>query len=279
MPSFPFAAYRLIKEHDVVQIHAPLLEAPVITALAKRVGKKVLFTHHGDLVMPSGPFNQFVEMVVTWLMRQSLKGAARITIHTKDYADNSRFLTPFAHKLVYVLPPVEIPVPIPEQVAAWRSELGVEDAKLIGFAGRFVEEKGFDFLLKSIPYVIERIPNAKFVYAGEVNVAYEGFFDQWSHLVERYRDHVIMLGLLRNAQTIADFYAVQLTKMGLLVNPQDERALADGLVEVLTHRERYAKSREEIRAVFCTEKTLDTYEQLLMGLGRSVEAHEKVSGH
>ena len=316
MPSFPFAAYRLIKEHDVVQMHAPLLEAPLITALAGWLGKKVLFTHHGDLVMPSGPFNQFVELVVTWLMKQALKSAARITIHTKDYADNSRFLTPFAHKLVYVLPPVEIPVPMPERVAAWRRELGAEDAKVIGFAGRVVEEKGFDYLLKSIPYVIERIPNAKFVYAGEVNVAYETFFQKCRHLVERYRDHVILLGLLRDAQTIADFYAmcdtlalpsrtdcfpmvqvecmlcgtptvatdipglrvpVRLTKMGLLVAPQDERALADGLAEVLTHGERYAKSREEIRAVFCTEKTVDTYEQLLMGLSQSAETHENGS--
>lgn len=305
MPSFPFAVYRLIKEHNVVQMHTPLLESPLITTLAGRLGKKVVFTHHGDLVMPSGPFDQFVELVVTWLMKHALKDSARITIHTKDYADNSPFLRPFKEKLVCVLPPVEIPLPIREQVVAWRRELQVENCKLIGFAGRFVEEKGFDFLLKSIPYVLERIPDVKFVYAGEVNVAYESFFEKCRHLVQRWQDHIIMLGLLRDKQKVANFYAmcdvlalpsrtdcfpmvqveamlcgtptvatdipglrvpVQLTGMGRLVRPQDEHALAEGLVDMLTNRAQYIKSRQEIEAIFDLEKTLDTYERLFQSL-------------
>lgn len=307
MPSFPLVVYRLIKEHDVVQIHTPLLESPLITTLAGRLSKKVVFTHHGDLVMPSGLFDQFVESVVTWLMTQALKGSTRVTIHTKDYADNSPFLSPFKDKLVYVLPPVEIPEPVPEQVAAWRRELQVENCKLVGFAGRFVEEKGFDFLLKSIPYVLERMPDVKFVYAGEVNVAYESFFEKWRHLVERWNDHVIMLGLLRDAQKVANFYAmcdvlalpsrtdcfpmvqveamlcgtptvatdipglrvpVRLTGMGRLVQPQDERALAEGLVDMLTNREQYIKSRQEIEVIFDMEKTIDTYEGLMRDLAQ-----------
>jgi len=310
MPGFPFAAYRLINEHDVVQVHIPILESPLITALAKRAGKKVLITHHGDLVMPSKPFDQFVEMTVTWLMRQALKSAARITIHTRDYADNSPFLRPFREKLVPILPPVEIPQPIPEQVVAWRRELQLDKAKLVGFAGRFVEEKGFDFLLKAIPYVLEQIPNARFVYAGEVNVVYESFFEQWRHLVERWKDYIVMLGLLNDAQKVANFYAmcdvlalpsrtdcfpmvqveamlcgtptvatdipglrvpIQLTKMGRLVRPQDERALAEGIVEVLNNREQYIKSREEIAAVFDLEKTIDEYERLFQSLVQSAD--------
>ncbi len=305
MPSFPAAAYRLIKEHDVVQIHTPLLESWLVTALARRLGKKVVLTHHGDLVMPSGQFDQFVQWTVTSLMKQALRSSAWVTIHTKDYADNSPFLSPFKEKLVYVLPPVEIPQPIPGQVAAWRRELLVEDNKLVGFAGRFVEEKGFDFLLKSIPYVVERIPEVKFVYAGEVNVVYESFFEKCRHWVDRWSDHVIMLGLLTDVQKVANFYAmcdvlalpsrtdcfpmvqveamlcgtpavatdipglrvpVRTTGMGLLVRPQDERALAEGLVEVLTNRERYVKSREEIRAIFDLEKTVDVYEGLFESL-------------
>ncbi len=305
MPAFPWVAYRLIKEHDVIQMHTPLLESPLITALADRLGKRVVFTHHGDLVMPSSPFEQFVERVVTYLMKQALKGSARVTIHTKDYADNSRFLRPFEKKLVYVLPPVEIPLPIPEQAAAWRHELGLEGQKVVGFAGRFVEEKGFDFLLKSIPLVLESVPDVRFVYAGEVNVAYESFYEKWHHLVERWRDHIVLLGLLRDPQRVANFYAmcdvlalpsrtdcfpmvqveamlcgtptvatdipglrvpIGLTGMGRLVRPQDEQALADGLVYMLANREKYIKNREEIAAIFDTGKTIDTYERLFQDL-------------
>ncbi len=157
-PSFPLAAYRLIKQADVVQMHTPLLESALVTTLARRLGKPVVFTHHGDLVMPERPFDQFVEWSVTGLMKQALKGSARVTIHTQDYAENSPFLSPFKHKLAYILPPVEIPTPVPEQVQAWRRELNLDENKLVGFAGRFVEEKGFDFLLKSLDFEQAVIP-------------------------------------------------------------------------------------------------------------------------
>jgi len=307
MPAFPLVANRLIQEHDVIQLHAPLLESPLITTLAGWHGRKVIFTHHGDLVMPSSPFEQFVERTVTALMRRALKASAYVTIHTQDYAENSPFLSPFRDKLVYVLPPVRIPEPVADQVQAWRRELGVETNPLVGFAGRFVEEKGFDYLLQAIPYVAKQLPNVKFVYAGEINVAYESFFEKWRHLVERHGEHIIMLGLLRDPQRIANFYAmcdvlalpsrtdcfpmvqveamlcgtpavatdipglrvpVRLTGMGRLVKPRDERALAEGLLDALAHREKYVKSRDEIAAVFDMEKTLDTYENLMLELSR-----------
>jgi glycosyltransferase involved in cell wall biosynthesis len=311
MPEFPLVVNRLIRKHDVIQMHTPLLESPLITTLAGWHGKKVVFTHHGDLVMPSSPFEQLVEVMVTALMRHALKGSARVTIHTQDYAENSSFLSPFKDKLVYVLPPVEIPEPLPDQVQAWRRELGAENCLLVGFAGRFVEEKGFDFLLKAIPRVAAQVPGVKFVYAGEVNVAYESFFEKCLPLVERAKEHVIMLGLLRDAQRVADFYAmcdilalpsrtdcfpmvqveamlcgtpavatdipglrvpIQLTGMGRLVKPQDEIALAEGIIDALQHRDQYVKSREEIAAVFDTDKTLDTYEGLMLELSRGSTA-------
>jgi glycosyltransferase involved in cell wall biosynthesis len=238
-------------------------------------------------------------------MKRALKSAARITIHTQDYAENSPFLSQFRDKLVQILPPVDIPLPVPQQVASWRQELGLDNARLVGFAGRFVEEKGFDFLLKSVPYVLEQMPDVRFVYAGEVNVVYESFFEKWRHLLERWKEHVIVLGLLNDPQQVANFYAmcdvlalpsrtdcfpmvqveamlcgtptvatdipglrvpVRLTGMGRLVHPRDERALAEGLVDVLKNRQQYVKGREEIAALFDLERTLDAYEALFQSL-------------
>ena len=305
MPSFPLAAYGLIQENDVVQIHTPLLESWLVTELASRLGKKVIVTHHGDLVMPSGPFNQVVEATVTWTMKWALKKAARITIHTKDYADSSPFLHAFEEKLVYVLPPVQIPQPVPEQVCAWKHELGLDSNKVIGFAGRFVEEKGFDFLLRAIPQVTARLPEVKFVYAGEVNVAYEAFYAKWRHLAEGNSDHLVMLGLLTDPQKVANFYGmcdvlalpsrtdcfpmvqveamlcgtpavatdipglrvpIKLTGMGRLVRPQDESALTEGLLEVLHNRQQYLRSPQQIQSTFSLDKALETYENLMQSL-------------
>jgi glycosyltransferase involved in cell wall biosynthesis len=173
--------------------------------------------------------------------------------------------------------------------------------QLVGFAGRFVEEKGFDFLLQALPRVRAQIPNVKFVYAGEIHVVYEHFYDKWKHLVEQERDSIVTLGLLLEPQKLANFYAmcdvfalpsrtdcfpsvqieamlsgtpvvatnipgarevVRVTGMGKLVTPRDPQALAEGLVEVVNHRDAYLKTRAEIRNVFNTERALDEYEKL-----------------
>ncbi len=304
-PAFPWVANRLVREHDVVQMHGPLMEAPMVTGLAGLHKRPAVFTDHGDLVMPAGFFNQVVEKVVTAMMSRALRQSARITIHSKDYADHSRFLAPFQDKLAYIYPPVEIPAPIPEQVAAWRRELGAERLKLVGFAGRFVEEKGYDYLLKAIPSVVERVPEARFVYAGEHRVAYEPFYEKWHHLWQRWQDYLIMVGLILERQKMANFYGmldvlalpsrtdcfpsvqieammcgtpvvatdipggrvpVQVTGMGRLVRPRDERALADGLVQVLQERPAYVKPRQEIKSVFGLERSIDEYETLLRSL-------------
>ena len=61
---FPGVANRLIAESDVVQIHTPLLESLLIATLCKRHRVPLLFTHHGDLVMPSGIGNQIIERLM-----------------------------------------------------------------------------------------------------------------------------------------------------------------------------------------------------------------------
>jgi glycosyltransferase involved in cell wall biosynthesis len=302
MPGFPAAAWSEIRRADVVQMHTPLFEAPLVTFFARRLRRPSVFTHHGDLVMPAGAFNRIVERSVTALMRQALRMATRITVHSADYARNSKFLSPFLDKLDAIYPPSDLPPPDRAAAAAWRAELGLSDRPVVGFAGRWVEEKGFDYLLQAIPHVIEELPDAHFVYAGEPNIFYEDFFRRCQPLLEPVRARVTMLGLLTDPQKLANFYAlcdvfavpsrtdcfpstqieavlsgtplvtadipgarevVQVTGMGVQVPPGDPRGLARGIVEVLTDRERYVKPPDDIRQVFDREKSITEYEELL----------------
>jgi glycosyltransferase involved in cell wall biosynthesis len=304
LPSFPVVAYRLIQAHDVVQIHTVLMESWLVTILARLAGRKVLFTHHGDLVMPAGFWSQFIEKFGTWTMFQAEKMSARISIHSEDYARNSSFLSPFLHKMAYIYPPIVIPEPDPKAVAAWRDELGLNDSPLIGFAGRFVEEKGFDYLFKAVPHVLDTWPDARFVYAGDFPV-YEDFYGQCAGLLEGYDDRVIFLGLILDRQKMADFYrmcdvfvlpsrsdcfpstqieamfcgtpvvctnvpgareAVKASGMGLIVPSRDEKALAEGIIRMLDDNAPYCKMREHVASVFNLQQTLDQYEALLAEL-------------
>ncbi len=304
MPTFPLAARRLTRVHDVVQIHTPMLEAPLLTALARAAGARSVITHHGDLVMPRRPFDRLVERIVSALLRSAFRVADRAIVYTRDYLDHSRFLAPFADKCVPIWPPAEVPQPDLEAVACWRSQLGLDGQRLVGFAGRFVEEKGFDYLFEAAPRLVRELPAARLVYAGDRNVAYEAFFAKCRPLLARIEPYVAFLGLLRDPQQLANFYAmcdvlavpsrtdnlplvaleavlcgtpvvvadipgarmaVTNGEMGRLVRPGDPAALAEGLYEVLVNRARYVRPRAEIECRFDVERSLDEYERVLTG--------------
>src|SRR5438093_3893993 len=61
MPSFPTAAHRLIGLNDIVQVHIPMLETWLVTEMARRQGVPSVVLNHGDLIMPDGPVNQFIQ--------------------------------------------------------------------------------------------------------------------------------------------------------------------------------------------------------------------------
>jgi len=111
MPSFPARLWKEMRDADVVQLPSPILEAPLIALYGKLLGRAVVFTHHGDLVMPAGLFNRIVERTVTALMVRALAMSTRITVHSCDYARHSRFLSPFSNKLDCVYPPAALPAP------------------------------------------------------------------------------------------------------------------------------------------------------------------------
>lgn len=305
MPSFPLAVRRMIREHDVVHIHTPLLEAPLVGVLSRLRHRPLLMTHQGDLVMPPGLADQTVEKVGTLLLDAAARLATVVSPLNDDYAAESRFLGRFVDKLVPILPPVEIPEPPNGGAASWRAELGLDGKRLVGFAGRFVEEKGFDYLLRAVPALLAAVPDAHLVYAGEHRMAYENFHRRCEPLLEAYRDHVTFLGLLRDRRQLASFYAmcdvfalpsrtdsfaavqveamlcgtpvvasdipgarvvVRATGMGKLVAPRDPGALAAGLAEVLLEPARYMRPRAEIAASFDPNVSLDRYERLIVDL-------------
>ena len=61
MPAYPWAALRLVQMHDVVSLHTPTLETAIYAVYTKLLRRGLVITHHGDLVLPDGAFNRFVE--------------------------------------------------------------------------------------------------------------------------------------------------------------------------------------------------------------------------
>lgn len=305
MPGYAWRIWRLMREHDVVSLHTPMLETALIGLLARLSGRRIVCTHHGDLVLPEGPVNRLITAVMFALYKAMAKDAAAMVCHTLDYAQQSYYLSPYLSKVAVIHPMIEMPRPDPERVrelrAAWSAEGSPDGGPIIGFAGRFVEEKRPDLLIHALEVVNRAYPSARIVFAGQHQIPYEGYWDRHRELSDRYRDQLVFLGVLPSPQAMADFYAacdvlalpsdtecfalvqveamlcgtpvvmtdtpggrvpVQLTGMGKIVPPGDWRALGEALVEVIAGRERYVRPAAQIARHFSPDETIAQYEQL-----------------
>jgi glycosyltransferase involved in cell wall biosynthesis len=308
MPAYPYAAFKLMQEHDVVSIHTPMLETALIAMISKLTGCKLVITHHGDLVLPKGFANTLIRETMFQMYKFAARRASRIIAYSDDYAKNSYYLQPFLDKTTVNYPPIQMPLPNPQHVEELRSEWSKDGAPVIGFAGRFVQEKRPDLAIRALEIVNQRYPNARLVFAGEYDIKYEDTWERHQDLVAKYRDQLIFLGLMEDPQDMADFYAacdvlaltsdtecfalvqveamlsgtpvvmtdtpggrvpVQVSGMGKIARMGDWRSIGEALVDVIDHPETFRKSRAFIEQVFSFKETVDRYEQFFYAYARS----------
>ncbi len=298
MPAYPWAFYALARMHDVVSVHTPMMETALIAALAKLADRPVVVTHHGDLILPDGPVNRFIQGSMFMFYKTLARQAKRIVAYSHDYADHSYYLQPFRDKVSIIYPPVEMPRPDPENVARLRQLWNPDGGPIIGYAGRFVEEKRPDVLLRALDIVCKAYPNARAVFAGEYNIRYEDTWERLYDLTRRYRDRLIFLDLRDDMQFMADYYAacdvlalpsdteclalvqieamlcgtpvvgmdipgareaVRVTGMGKHVPQGDHVAFGHALVDVIANPAQYVKPREAIEQAYNFDETVDRY--------------------
>lgn len=299
MPAYPFAAYKLIKAHDVVSIHTPMLETALISILAQVAGKPVIPTHHGDLLLPNGIVNRFIQNTMFALYKFMARRAPQIVAYTEDYANHSYYLAPFREKVKVIHPPITMPEPDRAHAAKLRAQWSHNGGPVIGFAGRFVQEKRPDLLIKALDVINQKYPNARIVFAGEYDIPYENTWELYRPVVDAYRNQLIFLGLMNDMQFMADFYAacdvialtsdsecfalvqveamlcgtpvvmtdtpggrvpVTLTGMGELTPSGDAQVIGEAIVKVLDNPDKYHRTTAQITAHFSFDETVNRYE-------------------
>jgi glycosyltransferase involved in cell wall biosynthesis len=302
MPTYPWAIHKLLREHDVVNIHIPLLETALVAFLARIAGVEVIPTHHGDLILPKSLINELITRIMFGFYKYMAKRVPCIIGLSDDYADNSYYLLPFRDKVRIVYPPMVIPEPDPVGVKQLREQWRRDGGPLIGYAGRFVQEKRPDLLIRSLDAINEKHPNARIVFAGEYDISYEGTWQRHQALIKKYKSQLHFLGLIRDKQELANFYAacdvivmpsdsdcfplvqgeamlcgtpvvmtdiaggrvaVTITGMGKLAKPGDSRSIGESTLAVLDDLDRYTKPRALIRSIFSFEETVNRYESIL----------------
>lgn len=305
MPFHPIAVWRQMARADVVLLHSPMLEIPIVAVLCRLRRCPLVITHHGDLVLPRSRRNQLIERSVMAGWRFGARRASALVAYSDDYLRASAYLSPFADRTTVIPPPIEIPAPRAERVAELRAAWG--GGPVVGFIGRFVEEKRPDVALRALDVVRSRHPRAHLVFAGQHEIAYEDTWRRHADLVAERREQVTFLGVVHDPHDLADVYAacdvvilpsdtecfalaqveamlcgtpvvasdidgarvpVTATGMGRLAPAGDPVAFGNAVNEVLADPDTYTRTAAEVGDALGLDTTISRYEQVLRDAAR-----------
>ena len=231
-PTFGLVATKLVAQHDIVQMHLPQFDAPGVALRGRVLGKPAVLTYHCDLLLPPGFFNRFVNAVVDFQNNMSGMLSNHIVTYTQDYADHSPYLSRYASKLTPILPPVELPDPLPGAVQAFADEHHIKERRpVIGMAARFAAEKGVEVLLDALPTILKKYPKAQVLFAGTYQnvMGEQAYSDRLMPRVREYEvaGHWTFLGNLDPIE-MAAFYP----NLNVLTVPSLNSTEAFGLVQI-----------------------------------------------
>ena len=186
-------------------VNSPYANIVPIVIIARIFRKKIIILHQADFILPKGLKNKVLEGIYYICSLASFALSSKVATWNRDYAENSAVLKPFLSKFQALPLPICFPVMTKSKGLKKLYQLKKEGKIVFGFAGRFVEEKGFDILFDAIPEVIKKNSNIHFVYAGETNIKYENFFKLNFPKYNRVKNHILLLGLLGENDLI-NFY-------------------------------------------------------------------------
>ena len=232
MPTFGWLANKLVREHDVIHLHLPQVDAAGL-ALRGRIHKKpTVITYHCDLRMPYGILSWAANQGVHLMNNIAGVFTHRIVTYTQDYADHSKFISRFKKKLAVINPPVELPDITELEIQDFRKQHNPSNNHpIIGMAARFATEKGVEVLLSALEEIISRYPKAEVWFAGPYENIFgeERYIERLMPLIKHYQEkgNWKFLGLL-SPQEMAGFYP----NLDILTIPSLNSTEAFGLVQI-----------------------------------------------
>jgi len=235
-PSLPLKFMSLVRKYDVVNIQAPFFEAGLIGLLTRALGRRYVLTYICDLRMlgPALSMPRVIELLYYFSVKLAAAISERVVVLSKDYIENSR-LKRFADKSVAIIPPIDTEkFKKTSNVSAFENKYGIKEQDVVvGFLGRLTHEKGIEYLISAAPAVLKRIPNAKFVIAGEGDNVAGGLKESRKTRLQGLArslglgERIVFTGYL-DEKGVIDFYS----RCGVFVLPSIDPLEAFGMVQV-----------------------------------------------
>ena len=316
MPKFGSPPNRVPPGADGTQFHLPQFDAAGVALRGRLLRKPTVITYHCDLRMPPGLLAQAANQAV--LLMNNLAGlfTHRMVTYTRDYAENSAYLTRYMGKLHVIPPPVVLPQVPPEAVQQFAQENNPQRRRpVIGMAARFATEKGVEVLLDALPAILQRYPDAQVQFAGPYQniIGEEQYFARLSLIIEKYiaSGNWRFLGSLSPEQMAAYYpnldvlvlpslnsteafglvqieamlngvpsvasnlpgvrQPVKIHGMGQIAPIGDSLGLAEAVLEVLDHPEKYQADAAEIARRYDPDTIASEYEKLFDEMQRELQ--------
>lgn len=260
---------------DIIHIHSGI-SIPLIAGyiLAKRMSKPLVITWHGDSIRAPdqgrycGPVAGSATIAYKYVIHHILQHADVIISVSSKYIERSQFLKPYGKKIKCIPNGINIEDFHPsESKENIKSDLKLGGKTIVLFLGSLYPIKGPDVLLKTIPAIVEKNSNVRFVFAGGGNsqqyinmardlgisnyVRFPGYLNQSEKLAYLQASEVFVLPsrmecfplvcleamasglpvIASNVGGIPD--AIKDNENGLLIPPEDHQALSNSILMLL----------------------------------------------
>lgn len=229
LPALIPTAIRMMRGADVVHLHAPMAETAILVTIARMLRKRVVLTHHADLVLEGSILSRAAANVAKW---SGISGGLMASAFVTNTASRAR-VSPTASRMrknLRIIPPPIILEQITEASGQeFRSAYNLGDRTVIGYVGRYASEKGIEVLLQTIPAIHARFPNAVVALVGPRRDARDGALlrGPWDRWLAEYASAIRQLDFLSN-EDLARFYAA----CDVLVLPSTDWTESFGMVQI-----------------------------------------------
>jgi rhamnosyl/mannosyltransferase len=252
------------RDFDIANLHDPNPSQNFFAYLALRLKRKpFVVTYHSDIEPHTLSIKLLKFFYVNLFQRFFLLRKARKIMPTSpQYIDLSDILPKFRHKCEIVPNGVDL---------SFFKPLKSKKGSRILFVGRLIYYKGLQYLIKALPEILEKVPDAKLAIVGDGPLKAE-----WTALAKRLKvnDRIEWLGKLSDKDMLKQYqkcdvfvlpsiYKTEafgivlleamacgkpcvgtnisgteyvLEDSGIAVDPQDEEQLSTAVVRVLTDR-------------------------------------------
>ncbi len=290
-----------LRKNDRLIINLPNFEGFVLALIAKLTGKKIIAIYHCQVSFNDDLLSKIIIrfLNVSVLFQAYL---ADIIIGNPDYIEYLPIGRYFKHKIKTTLPPIFV---APANLNFYQQLSNLKKNKIwIGFVGRFAREKGIEYLIEALSQLNNKNIELVFAGQAQA-VGEDAYFKMINHQLTNHKLSFRFFGKLTNSQLSAFYkridllvipsinstesfamtqaeaivagtpviatnlpgvrLPVQLTKMGIVVQPKNSEQIAEAIQTILNNRKQSASMEKiaDAQKIFDPQKTYRFFEKII----------------